>query len=173
MRTGTLTCDLGKLASGQSVSLTVVWKAPGDPSQPGCADCLVANGTWLVNERKSTNANESFSATETADPDRRVGRRRDERAPAVGGYQLDGCDPADPSTTSLVTDPTLDAESNPVATAFCIPSSFSANAANGLQSTITEPLKGSSNYAHQSEVCIAEPGQDCSDPEYLPQDFSP
>jgi hypothetical protein len=170
---GTLSCDLGKLAPAQSVSVTVVWKAPGDASQPGCADCLIANGTWLINERKATNSNETFPVTQAADL---IGASDDAATSArqrAGGYQLEGCNPSDPSTTSLSTDPSLDAKNNPVATSFCIPASFSAGATNGLQSTIIEPLKGSSNFAHQSDVCIAEPGEDCGEPGYTPEDFSP
>lgn len=170
---GTLTCDFGRVPPGQSVSLTVVWKAPGDPSQEGCADCLLGNGTWQIKERKSTNSNETFPVSETADL---IGASDDDTTSArqrAGGYQLDGCEPSDPSTTSLSTDPSVDAKDNPVFTSFCIPSSFSAGAASGLQSTITEPLKGSSNFARQSTVCIAEPGEDCGDLDYVPQDFSP
>jgi hypothetical protein len=171
--TGTLTCDFGNIEPGQSVSLAVVWKAPGGPSAPGCADCLLANGTWLIKERKQTNSNETFPVSATADL---IGASDDDATSArqhAGGYQLAGCDPSNPSVASLSTDSSLDDENNPVATSFCIPASFSAGAANGLQSTITEPPKGSSNYAHESDVCIAAPGEDCGDPSYLPQNFAP
>jgi hypothetical protein len=169
---GAVSCDFGKLRSGDPPeTLTVVWQAPGDISLPGCADCLVASSTWRIKEGKATNGNETFSATEKAGL---LGTSSDPALSArqrAGGYQLGGCTAA--TGSSLKTDQSLDAANNPVSTSFCIPSSFTAPVDNGLQSAITEPPKTSPSYARQSDVCVAQPGQDCDDPNYLSQNFSP
>lgn len=170
---GVLTCNFGQMRPDDEVSLTVVWRvqADADGTLPGCAGCLVAEGTWLIKEGKETNSNESFPVSEPADL---IGASDDDvTAPSArqraGGYQLAGCDS---STPSLSTDQALDPDENPVSTSFCVPASFVASgAADGLASTITEPASTSSDYAHRSDVCVAQPGTTCA--ENLPQDFSP
>jgi uncharacterized repeat protein (TIGR01451 family) len=169
-----LTCDFGQFRpEDPAASVTVVWKVPGDTSLPGCSDCLVATGTWLIDERKATNGNETFAATE------RVGLVGTSSDPALsarqraGGYQLDGCSTSDPSSTSLSTDQALNAKDNPVSTSLCLPSGFAASVSEGLQSAITEPTKDSPNYAHQSSLCVAQSGEDCDNPAATPHDFSP
>ena len=64
---GVLTCDFGQLRSGELDRLTVVWNVPAGDSKVGCTDCLIANSTWLINENKTTNGNETFTQGETAD----------------------------------------------------------------------------------------------------------
>ena len=170
---GSLSCDFGQLRpEDPAIAFKVVWKTPGDTSQPGRADGLVANGTWLIKEGKSTNGNETFNVTEKASL---LGTSTNANLSArqkAGGYQLSGC--TAPNASSLATDQALDASNNPVATSFCLPSSFVASVGSGLQSAITEPPKtDQANYAHRSDVCVAQPGQDCDNPNYLSQSFSP
>ena len=157
---GVLTCEFGQLRPGESVSLKVVWTAPAGVN--GCTNCLDADGTWLIKEGKPTNLNESFPVKELADL---IGVN--ELEPVVngnihaGGYELAGCTAA--STTNLSTNTSISASKNPVATSFCLPASFVASgAADGVAATITEPA-GGTNFARQSEVCIAEVGQNCPD----------
>ncbi len=67
--TGVLTCEFGQLRPGDPpIVVTVVWNVAAiDPNAaPGCPDCLVADGTWLIKEGKPTNANESFPVEATA-----------------------------------------------------------------------------------------------------------
>lgn len=155
-----LTCEFGQLQPGDTLTLTVVWKAPAGASQPGCSECLIADGTWLIKEGKQTNANESFPVQEKAallgvndiDPTLSSLFR-------AGGYELEGCDTDNP--TSLTTATAIDAATNPVVSSFCLPASFQpTTAGGGVASTITEP-SGGPNFARQSEVCIAAPGQNC------------
>jgi len=156
---GSLSCDFGQLRpEDPAIAFKVVWKTPGDTSQPGRADGLVASGTWLIKEGKSTNGNETFNVTEKASL---LGTSTNANLSArqkAGGYQLTGC--TAPNASSLATDQALDASNNPVATSFCLPSSFVASVGSGLQSAITEPPKtDQANYAHRSDVCVAQPGR--------------
>ena len=50
--------------------LTVVVDVPPGDSKPGCKGCLAASSTWLINENKATNSNETFT-----NPQRRRDRR--------------------------------------------------------------------------------------------------
>ena len=170
---GSLSCDFGQLRpEDPAIAFKVVWKTPGDTSQPGRAEGLVANATWLIKEGKETNGNETFKLTEKASL---LGASTNADLSArqkAGGYQLAGC--TAPNASSLATDQALDAANNPVSTSFCLPSSFVASVGSGLQSAITEPPKtDQANYAHRSDVCVAQPGQDCDNPNYLSQSFSP
>jgi hypothetical protein len=178
-----LTCDFGQLRPGNpspEITVTVVWRVTGSPSQPGCMvdttsdpakTCLHATSTWLIKENKATNGNETFDAVENADL---IGASdNDAQAPSArqraGGYELGGCTADDPVTLS--TDQSLDSANNPVSTSFCLPS-FTAGADAGLQSTITEPPSTSADYARASDVCIADAGEDCSDPDYQAKEFT-
>lgn len=171
---GTLTCDFGQLRPGEAANLTVVWRVQADTAGtlPGCAGCLVANGTWLIKEGKTTNSNETFPVSEPADL---IGASdNDLTAPSArqraGGYQLAGC--TSPGAASLSTDQAINAVTNPVTTSFCVPASFvAAGAADGLASTILEPGSTSADYAHRSDVCVAQPGTTCA--QNLPQNFAP
>ena len=168
----TLTCDFGQIRPGATVTLTVVWKAPAGATQPGCVECLIADGTWLIKEGKETNGNESFAVSEKASLIGVSSIGAVNRNEHAGGYELKGCDSQNP--TSLVTNQAVDASTNPVTTSLCIPTSFVASgAAGGVATTITEPSSSSANFARQSEVCIAKPGTNCGDSTYLAQDFGP
>jgi hypothetical protein len=162
---GVLTCEFGQLPPGAKVELTVVWKTPSGASKPGCTDCLTANGTWLIKEGKSTNGNETFPVSVLASL---IGVSNNDPVNSnqrAGGFELVGCSNANPS--SLATNQALDAQTNPVATSFCLPVSFTAGAAAGVASTITEPAGN----AHQSEVCIAKPQTNCGDATYVAAEF--
>jgi len=153
-----LTCEFGQVQPGQTVTLTVVWTVPAGVD--GCTDCLEADGDWFIKEGKPTNGNESLHVEEFADligvnetVESVNGNHR------AGGYELQGCSSG--SETNLTTNPSINVSKNPVVTSFCLPASFVApDAAGGVASTITEP-SGGANFARQSEVCIAEVGQNC------------
>ena len=158
--TGVLTCDFGQLRPGDPpIIVTVVWNvAAVDPNAtPGCPDCLVADGTWLIKEGKPTNGNESFPVETTA---ALLGVNDTPALSArfnAGGYELKGCDSG---STNLSTNSSIDA-ADPIQSSFCLPASFqAAAAAGGVASTITEPSSGP-NIARQSVICIATPGQNC------------
>jgi len=166
---GVLTCVFGQLSPLASVDLTVVWKTPSGATKPGCTDCLSANGTWLIKEGKTTNSNETFPVSALASL---IGVSNNDpvnSSQRAGGFELQGCSNANP--TSLATNQAIDATTNPVTTSFCLPATFSAGAAAGVASTITEPASDSTNFAHQSEVCIAEPQTNCGDSTYRPATF--
>jgi hypothetical protein len=175
---GVLTCDFGQLRPLETKSLTVVWKTPSGASKPGCkvdlqvdpvVECLKADGIWLIKEGKPTNGNESFPVSALASL---IGVSSDDPVNAkqtAGGFELEGCSSTNP--TSLSTDQAVDATTNPVTTSYCLPASFTASAADGVASTITEPASDSPNFAHQSQVCIAEPRTNCGDSTYKPAEF--
>lgn len=168
---GVLTCDFGQLRPLEKVELTVVWKTPSGASKPGCTDCLTADGTWLIKEGKATNGNESFPVSALASL---IGVSSDDPVnakQAAGGFELQGCSSTNP--TSLATNQAIDPTTNPVTTSYCLPASFTANAADGVASTITEPGSDSPSFARQSEVCIAEPQTNCGDSTYVAADFDP
>lgn len=150
---GLLTCDFGQLKSRAVARLTVVWSVPAGDSKPGCTDCLVADSTWLINENKPTNGNETFRQSETADligssPTDPVSNQL-----RAGGYEVTSCAPGG---SSLKTNQAV-SKSNPVATSFCLPA-FVTNATDlGLATTITE----TAGNARTSEVCVAALGQNC------------
>ena len=177
---GVLTCVFGQLPPLGKVDLTVVWKTPSGATKPGCkvdlaadpvVECLKASGTWFIKEGKETNGNETFPVSalasligvSTNDP---VNSRQ-----RAGGFELQGCSNANPS--SLATNQAIDATTNPVTTSFCLPAKFTADAAGGVASTITEPGSGSANFAKQSEVCIAKPQTNCGDSTYVAANFDP
>lgn len=171
---GVLTCEFGQVRPLAVVELTVVWKSPsGGTSKQGCTDCLVADGTWLIKEGKDTNGNETFPVNALASL---IGATNDPLKEIVnanqhaGGFELQGCSKSNP--TSLSTNQQLDATTNPVATSFCLPASFTAGAASGVASTITEPASGASNFAQESDVCIAKPQTNCGDSTYQPAVFT-
>ena len=168
---GVLTCDFGQLRPLETVELTVVWKTPSGASKPGCTDCLSADGTWLIKESKATNGNESFPVSALASL---IGVSNTDPINAnqrAGGFELEGCSQTNP--TSLATNQAIDPTTNPVTTSYCLPVSFTANAAGGVASTITEPGSDSPNFARRSEVCIAKPQTNCGDGTYVPADFGP
>jgi hypothetical protein len=168
---GVLSCDFGQLRPLETVALTVVWKTPSGASKPGCTNCLTADGTWLIKEGKTTNGNETFPVSALASL---IGVSSNDPVNAkqtAGGFELQGCNSTNP--TSLSTDQALEATTNPVTTSYCLPASFTASAADGVASTITEPGSNSPNFAHQSEVCIAKPQTNCGDSTYVPADFGP
>jgi hypothetical protein len=150
---GMLVCDFGQLRSGAVARLTVVWRAPAGDSKPGCTDCLVANSTWLINERKSTNSNETFTQSVTADligtsPTDPVNNQL-----RAGGYEVTSCAAGG---SSLSTNQAV-SQSNPVATSFCLPSFTTTAIDLGVATTITE----TAGNARTSEVCVAALGQNC------------
>ena len=57
----------------------------------GCTDCLVANGTWLIKESKSTNGNETFPQAETADLIGSSATEPVNKQLRAGGYEITGC----------------------------------------------------------------------------------
>jgi hypothetical protein len=161
--TNVLTCNVGQLAPGvaNKLTVTVVWKAPEGATKSGCFECLSATGTWLIKEGKDTNGNETFALTRKAsllgvnDADPTLSNLN-----RAGGYELGACATGG---TNLSTNTALDATKNPVVSSFCLPASFQpANAAGGVASTITEP-SGGANFARQSLICIAKPGENCPD----------
>lgn len=160
---GALTCDFGQLRSRAVARLTVVWNVPAGDSKPGCTGCLVANSTWLINENKPTNSNETFTQSATADvigtsPTDPVNNQL-----RAGGYEVTGCATGG---SSLSTNQAV-SKSNPVATSFCLPA-FATNAVDlGLATTITETVGN----ARTSEVCVAALGQNC--PAGSRADFGP
>jgi hypothetical protein len=152
---GVLTCDFGNLRSRGIVRLTVVWNVPAGDSKPGCtgANCLVASSTWLINENKPTNSNETFTQTANADligtsPTDPVSNRL-----RAGGYEVAGCAAGG---SSLSTNQAV-SKTNPVATSFCLPSFTTTSIDLGLAATITE----TAGNARTSEVCVAALGQNC------------
>jgi hypothetical protein len=163
---GVLTCDFGQLASKGVERLTVVWKAPdGTASSAGCTGCIEANATWLINENKTTNDNETFTLPEPVKADL-IGTSATEpvnKQLRAGGYETAGCTAGG---SSLSTDQAV-TKNNPVATSFCLPNFSVTETDLGLATTITE----TAGDAHTSEVCVAALGQNC--PAGTRADFSP
>ena len=176
-----LTCTFGKLVPGQTVTLTVTWTAPGNPSQPGCLvdeeegnECLKAGATFLIKEGKQTNFNESFPVGELASligvsDDDEV--NRDKRA---GGFETTGFEPTDcaAGSSSLATHQAL-TSANTFSTSFCLPPFVTNAIIHGLAATIAEgPGTGELGhpYLGQATICIAEFGENCG-PSYHPHDF--
>ena len=150
---GVLTCDFGQLRSGELDRLTVVWNVPAGDSKVGCTDCLVANSTWLINENKSTNGNETFTQAETADLIGSSATEPVNNQLRAGGYEITGCTTGG---SSLNTNQAV-SKSNPVATSFCLPGFSTTTTDLGLATTITE----TAGNPHGSEVCVAALGQNC------------
>ncbi len=167
--TKVLTCNFGQLPPGETnkLTVTVVWKAPEGASKQGCATCFVATGTWFIKEGKETNGNETFALTREA---ALLGVNDDPKLSArnrAGGYELKGCAAGE---ANLATAGVIPDKTNPVISSFCLPASFQpASAAGGVASTITEPSEDDPNFARQSLICIAAPGQNC--PDGLPATF--
>jgi uncharacterized repeat protein (TIGR01451 family) len=162
---GALTCDFGQLAAKGVERLTVVWKAPDGASKAGCTACIAANTTWLINENKATNDNESFTLPEPVTADL-IGTSATEPVNAqlrAGGYEVASCAPGGSSlsTNQAVT------KSNPVATSFCLPDFSTTDTDLGLATTITE----TAGNPRVSEVCVAALGQNC--PAGTRADFGP
>lgn len=161
--TQVLTCEFGQLRPGDPpIEVTVVWNvAAVDPNAaPGCPDCLVAEGTWLIKEGKPTNSNESFPVKATA---ALLGANSNPELSArfhAGGYELNGC--VTSGATNLTTSPSINS-TDPIQSSFCLPASFHpTTATGGVASTITEPSTGP-GFARHSDICIADPGQICPD----------
>ena len=131
---GVLTCDFGQLRSGELDRLTVVWNVPAETRSAGCTDCLVANSTWLINENKSTNGNETFTQAETADLIGSSATEPVNNQLRAGGYEITGCTTGG---SSLNTNQAV-SKNNPVATSFCLPGFSTTTTDLGLATTITE-----------------------------------
>jgi uncharacterized repeat protein (TIGR01451 family) len=162
---GVLTCDFGQLVAKGVERLTVVWKAPDGESGAGCTACIAANTTWLINENKTTNDNESFTLPEPVTADL-IGTSATEpvnRQLRAGGYEIASCATGG---SSLSTDQAV-TKSNPVATSFCLPDFSTTETDLGLATTITE----TAGNARVSEVCVAALGQNC--PAGTRADFGP
>ena len=155
---GVLTCDFGNLSAGAVDRLTVVWNVPAGDSKAGCTgtDCLVANSTWLINENKSTNGNETFTQAETADLIGSSATEPVNNQLRAGGYEITGCTTGG---SSLNTNQAV-SKNNPVATSFCLPGFSTTTTDLGLATTITEtagdPLTGR-RCASQRSVRTARP----------------
>jgi hypothetical protein len=160
---GVLTCEFGQLRAGEIDKLTVVWSlAPGE-SKPGCKGCLAATSTWLINENKSTNSNETFTKSVNADVIGTSATEPVNNLLRAAGYEIAGCGTG---SSSLSTNQAL-SQSNPVATSFCLPGFATTANDLGLATTITE----TSGNARTSEVCVAALGQNC--PAGSRADFGP
>jgi uncharacterized repeat protein (TIGR01451 family) len=152
---GALTCDFGSLASKGVERLTVVWKAPDGASEPGCTACIAANATWLINENKPTNGNESFTLLQPVTADL-IGTSTTEpvnQQLRAGGYELASCGA---SGSNLSTNQAV-SKNDPVATSFCLPDFATTATDLGLATTITE----TAGNPRVSEVCVAALGQNC------------
>ena len=174
-----LTCNFGQLPPGAKVELTVVWKTPSGATKPGCkvdlaanpiVECLKAEGTWLIKEGKTTNGNETFPVSALASLIGVSSNDPVNSSQRAGGFELVGCNKDNPS--SLATNQAINATTNPVTTSYCLPATFTAGAAEGVASTISEPASDSVNFAHQSEVCIAKPQTNCGDSTYVAAEFA-
>ena len=88
--------------------------------EAGCtgANCLVANSTWLINENKSTNGNETFTQAETADLIGSSATRAGQQP--ASGRRLRDHGLRDRRGSSLNTNQAV-SKNNPVATSFCLP----------------------------------------------------
>jgi len=169
-----LTCNFGQLPPGAKAELTVVWKTPSGATKPGCkvdlaanpiVECLKAEGKWLIKEGKTTNGNETFPVSALASLIGVSSNDPVNSSQRAGGFELVGCNKDNPS--SLATNQAINATTNPVTTSYCLPATFTAGAAEGVASTISEPASDSVNFAHQSEVCIAKPQTNCGDSTYV------
>jgi len=174
-----LTCNFGQLPPGAKVELTVVWKTPSGATKPGCkvdlaanpiVECLKAEGKWLIKEGKTTNGNETFPVSALASLIGVSSNDPVNSSQRAGGFELVGCNKDNPS--SLATNQAINATTNPVTTSYCLPATFTAGAAEGVASTISEPASDSVNFAHQSEVCIAKPQTNCGDSTYVAAEFA-
>ena len=158
-------CQFGDLAPGDPAEeLTIVWKAPTIPSATGCGDCLTSVGTWLIKEAKATNGNETFSRLVKAEL---LGDQPTQESLRASGYELPRPTACAPGDSNLRTNQSL-TKDNPVSSSFCLPPFVAGATQIGLATKITE-LKGN---ARQSEVCIAQLGDDCG-PGTTPADFGP
>jgi len=174
-----LTCNFGQLPPGAKAELTVVWKTPSGATKPGCkvdlaanpiVECLKAEGKWLIKEGKTTNGNETFPVSALASLIGVSSNDPVNSSQRAGGFELVGCNKDNPS--SLATNQAINATTNPVTTSYCLPATFTAGAAEGVASTISEPASDSVNFAHQSEVCIAKPQTNCGDSTYVAAEFA-
>ena len=166
-------CTFGKLTPGTSgveqVALAVVWKSPTPASTAAnCANCLVANGRWVVKEGVNDQAdpNDAFppggknvSATLLA-----TGADSAEKQEA-GGYELPVACTDALGAGSLRTKQAVSLD-NKVSTTVCIPTFLLNGIDLGLATTILESDADDGNPAGHaglgsSAVCIAALGQNC------------